>query len=117
MESLRQSRIASVLAILLGAWLMVSPAFISITGGALTSVMIVGAVMALAGLGQLFTKSSLPSWVIGLAAVYLFISAFAFSVSNAVTWNEVLSAIGAFILATWDGMEISSYNQHHPSAA
>lgn len=113
MESLTQSRVASVTTTLLGIWLAVSPVFISITGGALTSLIVVGVVMALAGLVQLFSTNSTPSWLVGLLAIYLFISAFAFNVSNAVTWNEVISAIVAFVLAAWDGIEISTARQHH----
>lgn len=119
MESLSQSRLASVLTMLVGVYLIVSPLFISITGGALTNIIIVGAVMALAGLVQLaWTNSALPSWVSALAAVWLFIAAFAFSVSNGMAWNEVVAAVVAFILSTWDGMEISQVqHREHPGRA
>ena len=118
MRELYQSRLASVLAIVAGAWLMLSPIWISITGGALASLLIVGAIMILSGFVQLFTDSSLPSWVTGLAAVWLFISAFAFSgVSGAVMWNEVLVAIAGFILATWDGIEVAEVQRHHHAGA
>ena len=118
MRNLYQSRFASVLTVLLGVWVMLSPAFISITGAALANVLIVGGVMVLAGLIQLFWKNSVPSWVTGLAAVWLFISAFAFTVSNAVAWNEAISAIIAFVLATWDGVEMSEFqNRHHAGTA
>lgn len=117
MRELYQSRIASALAVLLGAWLLLSPLWISISGGALVSLLIVGAVMVVSGLVQMFTDNNLPSWVIGLAAVWLFISAFAFSVSNAVMWNEILSAIAAFILASWDGVETSEVQRRHHAGA
>ncbi|HET7673707.1 MAG TPA: hypothetical protein VFK11_04325 [Candidatus Saccharimonadales bacterium] len=107
MEKLSQSRLASVLTMLVGVWLLVSPLFISITGGALVNVMIVGGIFAVAGLIQLFWVNSLPSWVNGLAAIWLFISAFAFSVSTAMAWNEAVSAVAVFILSVWDGAEIS----------
>lgn len=113
MRELYQSRLASVLTMLAGAWLLLSPVFISITGGAMVSLMIVGGVMALSGFVQLFTDNNSPSWITGLAAAWLFVSAFAFSVSNAVIWNEVLVAIAAFILATWDGIETSEVQRHH----
>lgn len=114
MESLSQSRLASVLTIVVGAWVMISPLFISITGGALTNIMIVGGILVLAGLVQLVWTSTLPSWVSALAAVWLFIAAFTFSgVSNAVSWNEVISAIVAFMLSTWDGVEISHVQHTH----
>lgn len=114
MESIQQSRLASVLTLLAGVWVIMSPAFISITGGALVNIMIVGGIIALAGLVQLMSTSSLPSWVVGIAAVWLFIAAFVFNVSNAISWNEVISAIVVFILATWDGVEITQvqHGQH-----
>lgn len=119
MESLSQSRLASVLTLVVGVWLVLSPLFISITGGALTNILIVGGVIALAGLVQLiWTGSTLPSWIAALAAVWLFIAAFAFSVSNAMAWNEVIAAIVAFILSTWDGMEVSQVqHREHPGRA
>lgn len=116
MESLSQSRLASVLTLLVGIWLIISPLFISITGGALTNILIVGAIIALSGLVQYFwTGSTLPSWVSAIASVWLFIAAFAFSVSTGMAWNEAISAVVAFILATWDGVEVSQIQ--HPGHA
>lgn len=71
MNSLGQSRLASVVALLVGAWVAISPIWISVTGGALTSVIITGIVIAVAGLVQLFWKNAIPSWISGLAAVWL----------------------------------------------
>lgn len=117
MERLSQSRFASVLTMLVGAWLMLSPVFISITGTALVSLLITGGVMIVAGFVQLFWENTLPSWVVGLAAVWLLITAFTYSVSSAAAWNQVISAIVAFIFATWDGVEMSEVHRlHHGSA-
>ena len=113
MQNTTQLRVASVLTILLGAWVAISPAFISITGAALTNIIITGSVIALAGLIQLFTRSTSPSWLAGLAAVWLFISAFAFSVSNNAAWNMAISGIVAFLLATWDGVEVNTVERRH----
>lgn len=113
MNDLTQSRTASVLTILLGGWLCLSPLFISITGAALVSLFVVGGVMIASGLVQLFTENSLPSWLTGLAAIYLVVSAFAFSVSNNVAWNEVISGMVAFVLALWDGLEITQVHDRH----
>lgn len=115
MRDLTQSRVASVLTFLLGGWLLVSPIWISITGGALVSLLIVGGVLALAGAAQFFWDNSLPSWVAMLAAAYFFVSALGFSVSHAVMWNEIVSAIAAFILASWDGVETSEVHRLHHS--
>ena len=116
-QSLNQSRLASVLTGLAGLWLMLSPIWISISGAALTSLLITGAVMIVFSLIQLGWENTLPSWINALAAVWLFISAFSFSVSAAVVWNQVIFAIVTFVLATWDGAEISQVNRLHHGAA
>jgi hypothetical protein len=117
MERLSQTKLASSLTVILGAWIMVSPIFISITGAALTSLLITGAVMILFGLVQLAWENSLPSWVNALAAVWLFISAFTFTVSTAVVWNQVIAAIVVFALAIWDGAEMGEVQRLHHTHA
>lgn len=106
-NNLSQSRFASVVMLLVGVWVAISPIWISVTGGALTSVIITGIVIALAGLVQYFWKSSVPSWIAGLAAIWLFISAFVFGVSAGAAWNQVIFAVAAFLLAYWDGFEMT----------
>src|SRR6476659_4924063 len=105
MRERRQTVLASVLTFLVGAWILVSPVFISITGAALVSMMVAGGVLALAGLVQIFWENTLPSWTSAVAAAYLFVTAFTFTVSDAVIWNQVVAGFVAFILATWDGIE------------
>ncbi len=106
MRELSQSRLASSLTVLLGIWVMISPIFISITGGALVSLLITGGVMIVFGLIQLFWENTFPSWINALAAVWLLVSAYIFGVSAAMAWNQTISAIVAFILSTWDGVEM-----------
>ncbi len=92
---------------------MLSPIWISITGGALTSLMITGGVVALAGLVQYFWRASLPSWVAGLAAAWLLISTFTFDVSTAAAWSQIVTAIVTLVLAYWDGFEITQVQHEH----
>jgi len=113
MKDRDQSRLASGLAILLGIWVAISPIWISTPGGALTSVIITGCVIAAMGIVQYFTENSIPSWLMGLAAIWLFITAFAFGLASGTIWNLALSAIATFILATWDGVETEEVRQHH----
>lgn len=120
MEQLRQSRLASLLTVLVGIWIMISPIFISITGGALVSLLITGGVMIVFGLIQMVWKNSLPSWINALASIWLFLSALTFSVSAAVVWNQVIFAVVGFVLATWDGTEMGAVHRssgmHHTPA-
>lgn len=111
MERVDQIRVASVLLALVGIWVAISPIFISITGAALVNVIVCGIVLALAGGVQFFVKSSLPSWVSMLVAAWLFIAAYTFTVSTAVVWNETMSALAAFLLASWDGVEVAETNR------
>ncbi|MCL4357942.1 hypothetical protein M1512_03555 [Patescibacteria group bacterium] len=91
MKDITQSRLSSMLTVLVGAWLLLSPIWISITGGALVSLFITGGIITLAGLVQLFTDYSIPSYIVILSAIWLFLSAFVFTaVSNTVIWNETL---------------------------
>ncbi|HVX58624.1 MAG TPA: hypothetical protein VG964_02715 [Candidatus Saccharimonadales bacterium] len=113
MRDLTQSRVASGLTILLGGWLALSPIWISVSGWALASVLAVGGFMVLMGLVQLFIEDNLPSWLAGIAAVWLFASAYIFDVSDSVVWNQVLSSVAAVILAFWDGIEITHAHDRH----
>jgi hypothetical protein len=113
MEKLSQSRLASLLALLVGAWMMLTPLVISMTGAALISILITGAVIIVASLIQLIWFNTLPSWVNALAAIWLFISAFAFTMSTGAAWNQAIFAVITFVLATWDGVEMGEVHRGH----
>ena len=115
MRDLAQSRIASGLIILAGAWLLFTPLVISISGAALVSLFITGGVIVAAGLIQMFWMSAIPSWVTAVAAIWLFISAFAFTVSTAASVNEVVVALVTLVLASWDSIEANEVKmaRHH----
>lgn len=114
MDDVAQSRTASVLNIAVGAWLALSPIWISLFGaGQFWSTYVVAGVFVVFGFIQLFTENVLPSWIVALAAVWLFISAFALNVTSAAAWNLAITAIVAFVLAIWDGVEISHVHHRH----
>lgn len=107
-----QSVTASIIILLIGIWVAISPIWVVVSGGAQTSVIITGVIIALAGLVQLFWEITLPSWISGLAAIWLFISAFTFSVGTGAMWSQILSAIAVFILSYWDGFEVAQLQEH-----
>lgn len=118
MKDQLQSRLASILTFLVGAWLMLSPLFISVSGAARINVLIAGGVIGLAGLVQLaWTGNTLPSWVSALAAIWLAISAFVFDATAGFVWSATLSALAAFVLAVWDGVEVEhlQHSRHSTS--
>jgi hypothetical protein len=115
MNDRAQSIVASILAIGAGAWMLLTPVFTSVTGAALTNMLIVGAVVAFFGLVQTFWVNVLPSWLTALAAIWAFIAAFATSMSTVAAWNMAMAAVVAFLLAIWDGMEVAHFeNRTHP---
>lgn len=117
MDKLAQSRVASALLMAVGAWLLLTPLVISMTGAALINILIVGGVIAVVGLVQMVWINSLPSWVNTVAAIWLFISAFAFTMSAGAAWNQAVAAIVALVLAVWDGAEIiEAQREHHLQA-
>lgn len=113
MKNRDQSRLASILSLLVGIWVLLSPIWISVSGADLASVIIVGIVMILASAVQFYTETVVPSWIVGVAAVWLFISTFIFSSSTASAYSQIISAILAFAFAFWDGVEVAEVRQHH----
>lgn len=115
MERLAQSRVASVLMIAVGAWMLLTPLVISMTGAALANILITGGVIAVVGLIQMFWINALPSWVNIVAAIWLFVSAFAFTMGTGAAWNQAVFAVITFLLAAWDGAEMSEVQREHHS--
>lgn len=113
MTSLSQSRLASTLLALVGVWLLISPLAVSITGAALANILAVGGILAVAGSVQLLWKNSIPSWVGAVVAVWLFVAAFAFSAGTLAAWNQAIVAIVAFLLSTWDSLEVTNIQREH----
>jgi hypothetical protein len=116
MEDLRQTKLASILALLAGIWVLISPIWFVMTGGQSTNAIIIGVIVAIMALVQLGVKNVAPSWINGLAAVWLFITAFIFSASTASIWELAISAIVVFVLSIWDGAEMAHFESHHHGA-
>lgn len=110
---LNQSRVASVLMLLTGIWIATSPIWISVTGGVAASLIAAGSAIGLAGIVQFFTRSALPSWAAGLAAVWLLVSTLVFDMSDASVWNHAIVAGVTLLLAFWDGFEITQVQHSH----
>jgi len=116
MNNLIQSRLASVLLAVIGGWLLASPLFITITGPALISLMIVGGLFVVLGAVQFFWENSIPSWMAGLAAVWLVVSIVVFGLAGAALWSQVIAAAAALMLAVWDGTEADIVTHSHSHA-
>ncbi len=119
MKTRDQSRLASSLTLLVGLWVVLSPMWISVSSDALASVIITGLVIVAASIAQYFWDSVVPSWIMGLAAVWLFVSTLVYGVSAAAAWSQILAAVAVVALAYWDGVEVAHLRQdgthHRPS--
>lgn len=113
MDNVMQTRVASAFTAIVGIALLFSPLFVTITGGALVSTFIAGGILMLAGVVQYFWENTIPSWVSGLTAVWLAISAVVFGMSGALLWTTIAAAAVAFLLAVWDGVEVDQVAQKH----
>lgn len=108
-----QSRLASVLAALVGIYVALSPIWTTMSRGVMVSAIATGSVMTLVSLWQIFTKSTVPSWINGVAAVWLIIGALVFGMRAFALWSQIVAGIIVFLLANWDGSEITRYNTEH----
>lgn len=113
MNDVTQTRIASVLTAALGVWLLLSPIFIETTGGAFVSTLIAGSILMLAGIVEFFWENTVPSWISGLTATWMFISAAVFGMIDLLFWNTIAVATIALLTAIWDGVEVGKVAQHH----
>lgn len=102
-----------MLTLLLGIWMAISPIWLHMTGGAAASAIATGGVIGVFSIIQYFWSNTFPSWVMGLAAIWAFISAFIFAMSGGAVLSMILTAIAVFILSYWDGLEVAETNRHH----
>lgn len=116
MKERDQSKLASVLTLLVGIWVAISPIWLTMSGGAIASAIITGSIIALFSIIQYFWANTFPSWIMGLAAIWMFISSFFFGTSGGAMLSLILSAIATFILSYWDGIEVAETQRHHMAA-
>jgi len=121
METRNQSRLASSLSLLVGVWIILSPIWIAMSGGAFASVIITGIVIVAASIVQYFWSNVVPSWIMGLAAAWLLLSTVIYDISAVAAWSQILSAVAVAVLAYWDWAEVSqlqrSGGDHHRTTA
>lgn len=108
MDTARQIQTASVATIVLGIWVALSPLYITVEGGALISMIVVGALLAVLGLTQLFVRSTLPSMLGVILGLWLIVSSIVFSVSSAAMINMVVTGLVTFVATLWDGVEVNA---------
>jgi len=106
MNTKMQSTFAAALTVAAGGWILLIPAFTSVTGGALATVLGIGSVITLLGIAEMFWKDIQLSWLVGLAATWLLVASFAFRLSAVAAWNMALAALVTIALAVWDGIEV-----------
>lgn len=117
MNDVIQTRIASLLTVGVGLWLLLSPLFLTIEGDALASTLVTGGILTLAGLVQTVWQNTVPSWVSGLTAIWMGVSAAIYGMTDALLWSTVIASVATFVLAIWDGIEVDRVAQRHHTHA
>lgn len=104
-----KSKIAGSISLVAGLWLA---GYASMTGlGFLSNLFIVGAVIALAALVELFSVESIKfvSWINGLLGAWLLISPmFLAGLTIGAMWNSVILGLIVLGVAIWTGVSSSS---------
>ncbi len=112
-QELNSIRTASVITMIVGVWLVISPLFISITGGALVNQLVIGAIFFVLGVAQMVSRNTVASWLTGIAAIWIIASAFVLNLSTGSIWNEAVTGLVALAMAIWDGQAVTRLNASH----
>lgn len=74
---------------------------------------IVGAIVIIFSILQYFFRNITPSWINGIAAIWLFVSVFVYGMGAGASWSAVLAALVIVVLSFWDGIELGQTVRHH----
>lgn len=110
MDTSTQIKTASIVTILAGIWTASMPLFTTVDDANLMNLLVVGGLLMLLGIVQLYVKSSVPSAMTVLLALWLVASALIFSPSVFVTWSMIVTGLLTFFVGVWDGFEVSTYS-------
>lgn len=91
-----QARSISIINFLIGVWMIISPFILGYsTNGAYWSQIITGVIVALASLARMaMPRMAWPSWINGIAGIWLIISPFVIGYNTAAGyWNSVIFGI------------------------
>jgi len=113
----------SIINLILGAWLIVSPFWLSYTSSAakwnqvVVGVVVGVVVVVLAGLRALAPRQQWLSFLTGLAMIWAIIAPFILSYNRSVAyWNEIIVAIVVGFLAFWNsGLHVHHTHHGHPA--
>lgn len=104
-----QIRIASVINVLAGLWILFSPFFLNgYSGPAMGNNVIVGGLIVINALPRYFGAydSASPSWLNAVLGIWLCFSPWAFGLSNRPepTWNNVLLGLIVAAVGIWSAL-------------
>lgn len=116
-ENVGTIQTTSIINLILGAWLIVSPFWLNYTSSAArwNQVILGIIVMVLAFLRAILPRLQGLSFLIGLAMIWAIIAPFILSYSRGVAyWNEIIVAIIIGILAFWNSsIHVLGTGRHH----
>lgn len=108
----------SIVNLILGLWLIVSPYLFGYTSGAITNSVILGIIVAILAIVRLATPSQVwASWLNGIAGLWLIIAPFIVGFSVAAGyWNEIIVGIIVAVVGFWNasmGMPVHTATTTH----
>ncbi|MEO5499286.1 MAG: hypothetical protein ABIR46_02190 [Candidatus Saccharimonadales bacterium] len=109
MDVSTQIKTASIVTILAGLWTASTPLFTTVSDANLMNLLVVGGSLMILGIVQLNVKSSIPSAITVLLALWLVASALIFAPSALVMWSMIVTGMMTFFVGVWDGFEVSTY--------
>ncbi len=101
-----QSTTASIINIILGVWLIISPLVIIFpNSGQATNAVIVGIIVAVLSLIRAFTPETTAglNWINIVLGAWLIISPFLFGSNISVLWSDIVSGILVIVFSGWSG--------------
>lgn len=108
-----QARLASLLTILVGAYVALSPLWTAMSHEVMISAIVTGVIVTAASIWQFFSKATFPTWINAVAAIWLIVGVLTLGTYTFATWSQILAGAAVFLLAGWDGAEVAHYNHDH----
>ncbi len=101
-----QSTTASIINIILGIWLIISPLVIIFpNAGQATNAVIVGIIVAIVSLIRAFTPETTGgiTWINIILGVWLVISPFLFGSNAGLLWSDIITGVLVIVFSGWSG--------------
>ena len=117
-SEMMQARSLSIITLILGAWLIIAPYVLNYNKtAAYWNEVVTGIVVVVMALTRLAApRISWPSWVNGLAGIWLIVSPFFFAyTATSAYWNQIIFGILVAVIAWGNASVMPQRHIHHPA--